>query len=526
MAAYRNYLRGLVASKAEDRADDFASALLGIQDEDPDRLTHEEIASILFSLSFAGHETTNNLLGNTIRRLLEDTRRWEAVVADRSLIPGVVDEVLRYDPSVTVWRRQARRDVTVGDVRIPAGSRLFLWLAAAGRDPSVFPEPDRFDPLRENARRTLTFGKGIHYCIGAALGKLETQVAVDLLADRFPGLRLVAGEEISFHPNIAFRGPMSLRVEVQPVMAPELPVTQDALGTHLEWEHDGITPRMIDWFWSNMEKGFLLWHPQEHAPLSWAVPVRPGNLVGAVHLAPQTWSDGTFRNLYIRFEDPATLAPEIQERIVFEHCVVAAGLGFGPESLEAEEPMGYRVHQWQGPNAGVVGRSSAIAVARAGVAGGGPGLGEALRRGDRQLGGVPPAALRLYRVVERPEHNPFADLSVVHDGGRALPELGVTTYRADVVGSLLRPPDARRRSSGPPERARSIPTEYRRRSRIAAVDDVLRLQEAAGVDVVDGRRDAPLDLLRVLRVGPRRAQPASRAHGAGSTASGPRMGWR
>ena len=72
MAAYRNYLRGLVASKAEDRADDFASALLGIQDEDPERLTHEEIASILFSLSFAGHETTNNLLGNTIRRLLED----------------------------------------------------------------------------------------------------------------------------------------------------------------------------------------------------------------------------------------------------------------------------------------------------------------------------------------------------------------------------------------------------------------------------------------------------------------------
>ena len=106
--------------------------------------------------------------------------------------------------------------MTVGGVRIPAGSRLFLWLAAAGRDPSVFPEPDRFDPLRENARRTLAFGKGIHYCIGAALGKLETQVAVELLADRFPGLRLVAGQEIRFHPNIAFRGPMSLLVEVRP----------------------------------------------------------------------------------------------------------------------------------------------------------------------------------------------------------------------------------------------------------------------------------------------------------------------
>ena len=116
-------------------------------------------------------------------------------------------------------------------------------------------------------------------------------------------------------------------------------VAQDVTGTHLDWRHDGVTARMIDWFWSNMEKAFLLWHPQEHEPLSWAVPVRPGNLVGAVHVAPQTWSDGTFRNLYIRFEDPAVLAPDIQERIAYEHCVVAAGLGFGPESLEEGEPM-------------------------------------------------------------------------------------------------------------------------------------------------------------------------------------------
>jgi hypothetical protein len=86
-------------------------------------------------------------------------------------------------------------------------------------------------------------------------------------------------------------------------------VRQDALGTHVDWELEGVTARMIDWFWSNLEKGFVLWHPQEHQPLSWAVPVRHGNPIGAVHRAPQTWSDGTFRDLYIRFEDPATLAP-------------------------------------------------------------------------------------------------------------------------------------------------------------------------------------------------------------------------
>jgi cytochrome P450 len=212
MAAYRTYLRGLVAAKAVDRDDDFASALLEIHAEDPEQLSHEEIASILFSLSFAGHETTNNLIGNALRRLLEEPGRWEAVVADPTLVPGVVDEVLRYDPSVVVWRRQATRDVAVGGVAIPEGAKLFLWLAATGRDPSVFPEPERFDPHRENAKKTLAFGKGIHYCIGAALGKLEAAVALEVLAERFPGLRLVPGQEMPFHPNIAFRGPLELLV--------------------------------------------------------------------------------------------------------------------------------------------------------------------------------------------------------------------------------------------------------------------------------------------------------------------------
>jgi hypothetical protein len=213
MAAYRGYLRGLVAAKAVDRGDDFCSALLDIHDEDPQKLTHEEIASILFSLSFAGHETTNNLIGNCIHRLLEAPERWDAIVADPSSIPGVVDEVLRYDPSVVVWRRQAKRDVEIAGVSIPAGSKLFLWLAATGRDASVFHEPDRFDPQRENARRTLAFGKGIHFCIGAALGRLEACVALEELAARFPRLHLVEGQEIPFHPNISFRGPLTLLVE-------------------------------------------------------------------------------------------------------------------------------------------------------------------------------------------------------------------------------------------------------------------------------------------------------------------------
>src|SRR5919199_1293269 len=213
MAAYRRYLRELVAAKATDRADDFTSALLAIHDEDPDALTQEEIASILFSLSFAGHETTNYLIGNIVRRLLEDRARWEAVVADRTLIPAAIEETLRHDPSVPVWRRVTKRPVTPGGAEIPEGAKLFLWLAAAGRDPSVFPDPDAFDLHRPNAKRHLAFGRGIHFCIGSALGKLEAQVALEGLIERFPGLRLVEGQQLTFHPNISFRGPQALWVE-------------------------------------------------------------------------------------------------------------------------------------------------------------------------------------------------------------------------------------------------------------------------------------------------------------------------
>ena len=212
MAAYRGYLRELVAAKATDRADDFTSALLAIHDEDPEALTQEEIASILFSLSFAGHETTNYLIGNIVRRLLEAPERWDAVVADPTTIPGVVEETLRHDTSVPFWRRRTKRATSLGGVDIPEGATLFLWLAATGRDPAVFDEPDRFDPARPNARRHLAFGKGIHFCIGSALGRLEATLALEELMRRWPQLRLVDSAPMSFHPNISFRGPQQLWV--------------------------------------------------------------------------------------------------------------------------------------------------------------------------------------------------------------------------------------------------------------------------------------------------------------------------
>ena len=154
MAAYRGYLRDLVAGKADGRADDYASALLAIHDEDPEALSHEEIASILFSLSFAGHETTNYLIGNLVRRLLEERARWEPVVAEPRADPrrGGRDPALRHLGARVAARDHAARHARRGG---PAGGREALPLAR--RRPAAtrrFPGARPFDPRRENARHS------------------------------------------------------------------------------------------------------------------------------------------------------------------------------------------------------------------------------------------------------------------------------------------------------------------------------------------------------------------------------------
>jgi cytochrome P450 len=212
IAAYRRYMRELVDIKVRQPGDDLTSDLLVIHDENPQRLTLDEISSILFSLSFAGHETTTGLIGNTVRSLLEDPQRWTAVTERPELIPAAVEETLRYDPSVPVWRRVTTRPAKLAGVRFPEGAKLFLWLAAAGRDATVFERPEAFDLFRPNADQHLAFGKGLHYCLGANLGKLEAQIAIAHLTRRYPYLRLAPDQQLTFHPNISFRGPQAMKV--------------------------------------------------------------------------------------------------------------------------------------------------------------------------------------------------------------------------------------------------------------------------------------------------------------------------
>jgi hypothetical protein len=140
----------------------------------------------------------------------------------------------------------------------------------------------------------------------------------------------------------------------------DITVEHDDLGTHFDWQLDGVTPRMIDWLWLNMEKGFVLWHPEQHEYLEWPVPPKHGDPLGAIHNAPQTWDDGVRQDLYIRFERLEDVPERIREVIVHDHVMVVAGLGLSREELERNDPLGYRVHQWSASDTGVVGRSSGV----------------------------------------------------------------------------------------------------------------------------------------------------------------------
>lgn len=193
----------------------------------------------------------------------------------------------------------------------------------------------------------------------------------------------------------------------------------DTKGTHLEWEHDGVTPRMIDWFWSNMEKCFILWHPEQHEALEWAVPPVHGNPIGSIHIAPQTWNDGRRQNLYIRFERLEDVPEWVREYIRYEHVVIVAGLGLGEGALKEANPMGYRIHQWESTDAGVRGMSSAIGTRKPETEEEGKVWAAHCGEEIGNWGGFLPELYRLYRGVHNTKTNPFADLSVKGKGAAA-----------------------------------------------------------------------------------------------------------
>lgn len=212
MLSYWRYVRQYAASKRDEPGDDLASELLGYHREHPDDLSYREVESILYGLSFAGHEPVTLLLGNVLASLLPRRAEWNAVCTEPSLLPKAIDEVIRWDSPQIGWRRITTRDANLGGVDLPAGTPIYLNLAAANHDPRAFTDPDLFELDRPDAARNISFGKGNHYCLGAKFARFEARVVLETVTERMPSLRLVDDLPTLTSPNVTFRGPSRLRV--------------------------------------------------------------------------------------------------------------------------------------------------------------------------------------------------------------------------------------------------------------------------------------------------------------------------
>lgn len=193
------YLSDMVRTARSDERDTLASALLDAE-IDGDRLADREIVGFLFLMVIAGNETTTELLGNALYWLWKHPIQRDRVRADPSLISGWVDETLRFDGSTQALARVLVEDIELHGQRVPAGERVLLLLGSANRDERVWQEPDLFDITRDTTAM-VSFGHGIHYCLGAALARLEAIVSLQDVQARLPDFALDEGRLVRIHSS-------------------------------------------------------------------------------------------------------------------------------------------------------------------------------------------------------------------------------------------------------------------------------------------------------------------------------------
>ncbi len=206
------YLRDAIAWKRQEPADDLLSDLVQVEEEG-DRMTEDELLAMTNLLFVAGHETTVNLIGNGTHALLRHPEQLELVRSDESTDGTVADELLRYDSPVQTSGRRMMHDVEIAGIEVPAGELVLTALGSGNRDPIFWGETaDDLDVTRTNANRHVSFGSGIHHCLGAALARMEGEIAVTHLIRRFPDLTLAA--EPTYNARIILRGRETMPVSL------------------------------------------------------------------------------------------------------------------------------------------------------------------------------------------------------------------------------------------------------------------------------------------------------------------------
>ena len=204
-----DYFRGQIALRRAGPRDDLLSALCAVE-EQGDLLSEDELIATCILLLIAGNETTTNLIGSGMLTLLQHPDERRKLQGDLSLLPSAVEEMLRYEPPAQMTSRVVAEEMELRGQRFEPGQVVLTALAAANRDPEVFPDPDRFDVTRQ-PNRHLAFGHGIHYCLGAPLAVVEARIAFEALLRRMPEPE-AAFEAPEWGPSFVLRGLKSLPV--------------------------------------------------------------------------------------------------------------------------------------------------------------------------------------------------------------------------------------------------------------------------------------------------------------------------
>lgn len=209
---YIAYEEKIFAERRANPGPDLLSAILGAEDEG-DRLSHQEVRELVLSLIMAGNETTVGFLGNAILALLDNPEQRQRLVDDPTIAPHAIEELLRYSGSAIVVTRTADEDLEIAGTPIKEGEQVFIALIAADRDPRHFPDPHKLDFSREDVSN-LALGRGTHFCLGNALARLQSQIALPMLFQRFPDLEL--SEPVQWRPTYLLRGPEEIYARLRP----------------------------------------------------------------------------------------------------------------------------------------------------------------------------------------------------------------------------------------------------------------------------------------------------------------------